>query len=29
VLTLADAAGTERFHLAGHDWGAALAWALA
>ena len=25
VLALADAAGTERFHLAGHDWGAALA----
>jgi len=29
VLALADAAGTERFHLAGHDWGAALAWYLA
>src|SRR5271154_4538377 len=26
VLALADAAGAERFHLAGHDWGAALAW---
>ena len=25
VLALADAAGAERFHLAGHDWGAALA----
>ncbi len=29
VLALADAAGAERFHLAGHDWGAALAWYLA
>jgi pimeloyl-ACP methyl ester carboxylesterase len=29
VLALADAAGTERFHLAGHDWGAALAWYVA
>ena len=29
VLTLAEAAGAERFHLAGHDWGAALAWYLA
>ena len=29
VLALADAAGTERFHLAGHDWGAALAWYMA
>lgn len=29
VLSLAKAAGAERFHLAGHDWGAALAWYLA
>jgi len=29
VLALADAAGTERFYLAGHDWGAALAWFVA
>ncbi len=29
VLALADAAGEERFHLAGHDWGAALAWYVA
>jgi len=29
VLALADAAGTERFHLVGHDWGAALAWYIA
>src|ERR1700733_8572916 len=29
VLALADAAGAERFHLVGHDWGAALAWYLA
>jgi pimeloyl-ACP methyl ester carboxylesterase len=29
VLALADAAGAKRFHLAGHDWGAALAWYLA
>jgi pimeloyl-ACP methyl ester carboxylesterase len=29
VLALADAAGAERFHLAGHDWGAALAWYIA
>ena len=26
VLALADAAGAERFHLVGHDWGGALAW---
>jgi pimeloyl-ACP methyl ester carboxylesterase len=26
VLALAGAAGAERFHLAGHDWGGALAW---
>jgi len=29
VLALADAAGVERFHLLGHDWGAAVGWALA
>lgn len=29
VLALADAAGADRFHLVGHDWGAALAWYLA
>jgi pimeloyl-ACP methyl ester carboxylesterase len=29
VLALANAAGAERFHLAGHDWGAALAWYVA
>lgn len=29
VLALADAAGAQRFHLAGHDWGAALAWYVA
>jgi pimeloyl-ACP methyl ester carboxylesterase len=29
VLALADAAGLHRFHLVGHDWGAALAWYLA
>lgn len=29
VLALADAAGAERFHLLGHDWGAAVAWTLA
>jgi pimeloyl-ACP methyl ester carboxylesterase len=26
VLALADAAGAERFHVVGHDWGAAVAW---
>ena len=26
VLALADAAGAERFHLVGHDWGGAVAW---
>ncbi len=26
VLALADRAGADRFHLAGHDWGGALAW---
>jgi pimeloyl-ACP methyl ester carboxylesterase len=29
VLALADQAGLQRFHLVGHDWGAALAWYLA
>lgn len=29
VLALADAAGAERFHLVGHDWGATVAWYLA
>jgi pimeloyl-ACP methyl ester carboxylesterase len=29
VLALADAAGAQRFHLVGHDWGAGLAWYLA
>jgi pimeloyl-ACP methyl ester carboxylesterase len=29
VLALAEAAGAERFHLVGHDWGAALAWYVA
>ncbi len=29
VLALADAAGAHRFHLLGHDWGAAVAWWLA
>jgi pimeloyl-ACP methyl ester carboxylesterase len=29
VLALADAAGADRFHLLGHDWGAAVGWALA
>lgn len=29
VLALADAAGAKRFHLVGHDWGAALAWYVA
>ncbi|GAA1833135.1 alpha/beta fold hydrolase [Microlunatus capsulatus] len=29
VLALADAAGAERFHVLGHDWGAAVAWVLA
>lgn len=29
VLALADAAEQTRFHLVGHDWGAALAWDLA
>jgi pimeloyl-ACP methyl ester carboxylesterase len=29
VLGIADAQGVERFHLVGHDWGGALAWAVA
>ena len=29
VVALADAAGLDRFHLAGHDWGAVVAWAFA
>ena len=29
VLALADAAGAGRFHLLGHDWGAAVAWTVA
>ncbi len=29
ALALADAAGAERFHVVGHDWGAAVGWALA
>ena len=29
VLALASAAGAERFHLVGHDWGGALAWYVA
>ena len=29
VLTIADALGAERFHVVGHDWGAAVAWATA
>lgn len=29
VLALADAASAPRFHLLGHDWGAAVSWALA
>ena len=29
VLGLADAMGVDRFHLVGHDWGAAVAWATA
>ena len=28
VLALADAAGAARFHVVGHDWGGAVAWAL-
>lgn len=29
VVGLADALGAERFHVVGHDWGAAVAWAVA
>jgi len=29
VLAAADAAGFERFHLVGHDWGAAVGWSVA
>ena len=29
VLVMADAAGVERFHLVGHDWGGALGWYVA
>ncbi len=29
VLGFADALGAERFHLVGHDWGGAVAWAVA
>lgn len=29
VLGMADALGAERFHVAGHDWGAAIAWQIA
>jgi pimeloyl-ACP methyl ester carboxylesterase len=29
VLAIAAALGRDRFHLAGHDWGGAVAWALA
>ena len=29
VLALAETAGAARFHLVGHDWGGAVAWALA
>ncbi|MDQ4134284.1 MAG: alpha/beta fold hydrolase [Actinomycetota bacterium] len=29
VLALADAAGADRFHLVGHDWGGAVAWGMA
>lgn len=29
VLALAEAAGEDRFHLVGHDWGGVVAWALA
>jgi len=28
VLNIADALGFERFHLVGHDWGAAVAWVV-
>lgn len=29
VTAMADALGIERFHVVGHDWGAAVAWAVA
>lgn len=29
VVDMADAIGAERFHVAGHDWGAIVAWAVA
>lgn len=29
VVALADAAGLDRFHLVGHDWGGGLAWTIA
>ena len=29
VVAIADALGFDRFHLAGHDWGAAIAWEVA
>jgi pimeloyl-ACP methyl ester carboxylesterase len=29
VLSLADAAGIDRFHLVGHDWGGGVAWEVA
>ena len=29
VIAIAEQAGAGRFHLAGHDWGAAVAWAVA
>ncbi|MEZ5382416.1 MAG: alpha/beta fold hydrolase [Microthrixaceae bacterium] len=29
VVALADAAGVDRFHVVGHDWGGGAAWALA
>jgi pimeloyl-ACP methyl ester carboxylesterase len=29
VLALVDAAGVDRFHVVGHDWGGGVAWALA
>ena len=29
VIGLADAVGAERFHVAGHDWGAVVAWGVA
>jgi len=29
VIGIADAVGADRFHIVGHDWGAAVAWAVA